>query len=60
MSYTKNEIALETMIDSINKAFIDIGEEYDLIPDTKEEVKNTLDKIVNRFINQIEVEEVSK
>ena len=59
MSYTKNEIALETMIDSINKTFPDIGSEDDAIPDTKEQIRNDLIYIMERFINEIEVEEVS-
>tara|TARA_Y100001938_G_C7907156_1_gene337648 strand:- start:446 stop:628 length:183 start_codon:yes stop_codon:yes gene_type:complete len=60
MSYTKNEIALETMIDSINKTFYYIGSEDDVIPDTKEQIRNDLIYIIERFINEIEVEEVSK
>ena len=60
MSYTKNEIALETMIDSINKTFPDIGSKDDAIPDTKEQIRNDLIYIIERFINEIEVEEVSK
>ena len=59
MSYTRNEIALETMIDSINKTFPDIGSEDDTIPDTKEQIRNDLIYIMERFIDEIEVEEVS-
>ena len=32
MSYTKNEVALETLISDINKLFYYVGEENDQIP----------------------------
>ena len=32
MSYTKNEVALETLISNINKYFYYIGEDDDIIP----------------------------
>ena len=57
MSYTKNEIALSTLISNINNTFCYVGEDDDQIDMSKTEVKNTLTKFVVEFANSIEVED---
>ena len=54
MSYTKNEIALETFISNTNNQFYYIGEEDDQIPF---ESLKTFEKYCVKFVNAIEVEQ---
>ena len=54
MSYTKNEVALETLISDINKLFYYVGEEDDQIP--FESLKK-FEKYCINFVNTIEVEQ---
>ena len=54
MSYTKNEVALETLISDINKLFYYVGEEDDQIPF---ESLKTFEKHCVKFVNAIEVEQ---
>ena len=54
MSYTKNEVALETLISDINKLFYYVGEEDDQIP--FESLKQ-FEKYCVKFVNAIEVEQ---
>ena len=54
MSYTKNEVALETLISDINKLFYYVGEENDQIPF---ESLKTFEKYCVKFVNAIEVEQ---
>ena len=55
MSYTKNEIALIDLISNINKYFYYIGEDDDLIPFPRYEIRERLDKYVSQFMKSIEV-----
>ena len=55
MSYTKNEIALIDLISNINKYFYYIGEDDDLIPFPRYEIREKLDKYVSQFMKSIEV-----
>ena len=50
MSYTKNEVALETLISDINKLFYYVGEENDQIP--FESLKQ-FEKYCVKFVNSI-------
>ena len=50
MSYTKNEVALETLISDINKLFYYVGEENDQIP--FESLKQ-FEKYCINFVNTI-------
>ena len=54
MSYTKNEVALETLISDINNLFYFVGEENDQIDfdDLKQ-----FEKYCVKFVNAIEVEQ---
>ena len=54
MSYTKNEVALETLISDINNLFSYVGEENDQIDfdDLKQ-----FEKYCINFVNTIEVEQ---
>ena len=54
MSYTKNEVALETLISDINKLFYYVGEENDQIPF---ESLEQFEKYCINFVNTIEVEQ---
>ena len=54
MSYTKNEVALETLISDITKLFYYVGEENDQIP--FESLKQ-FEKYCVKFVNAIEVEQ---
>ena len=54
MSYTKNEVALETLISDINKLFYYVGEDDDQIPF---ESLKTFEKYCIKFVNAIEVEQ---
>ena len=54
MSYTKNEVALETLISDINKLFYYVGEDDDQIP--FESLKQ-FEKYCVKFVNAIEVEQ---
>ena len=56
MSYTKNEIALETFVSNVNSFFYYVGEDYDLIPFPRYEIRERLDKYVSQFMQSIEVE----
>ena len=56
MSYTKNEIALIDFISNINKYFYYIGEDDDIIPFPRYEIRERLDKYVSQFMKSIEVE----
>ncbi len=56
MSYTKNEVALETLISNINNQFYYIGEEDDKVAPI--DVKKFTEHCV-AFIDSIEVEEDS-
>ena len=57
MSYTKNEIALETLISNVNNFFYFVGEDDDKIPYSKTEVRNRLSLYCSEFVNSIEVED---
>ena len=56
MDYTKNEIALIDFISNINKYFYYIGEDDDLIPFPRYEIRERLDRYVSQFMQSIEVE----
>ena len=56
MSYTKNELALINFVDNINKYFSYIGEDDDLIPNPRYEVREKLDSFTSQFMKSIEVE----
>jgi len=55
MDYTKNELALIDFISNINKYFYYIGEDDDLIPFPRYEIREKLDKYVSQFMKSIEV-----
>ena len=55
MDYTKNELALIVLISNINKYFYYIGEDDDLIPFPRYEIREKLDKYVSQFMKSIEV-----
>ena len=55
MSYTKNELALIDFISNINKYFYYIGEDDDLIPNPRYEVREKLDSFTSQFMKSIEV-----
>ena len=55
MDYTKNELALNDFISNINKYFYYIGEDDDLIPFPRYEIREKLDKYVSQFMKSIEV-----
>ena len=48
MDYTKNELALIDLISNINKYFDYIGEDDDLIPFPRYEIRERLDKYVSQ------------
>ena len=54
MSYTKNEVALETFISNVNSFFYYVGEDDDQIPF---ESLKTFEKYCVKFVNAIEVEQ---
>ena len=56
MPYTKNELALEDLISNINKYFYYIGEDDDIIPNPRFEVREKLDSFTSQFMKSIEVE----
>ena len=56
MSYTKNELALIDLISNINKYFYYIGEDDDIIPNPRFEVREKLDSFSSQFMKSIEVE----
>ena len=56
MSYAKNELALIDLISNINKYFYYIGEDDDLIPFPRYEVREKLDSFSSQFMKSIEVE----
>ena len=56
MDYTKNELALIDFIDNINKYFYYIGEDDDIIPNPRFEVREKLDSFTSQFMQSIEVE----
>ncbi len=56
MDYTKNELALIDFIDNINKYFYYIGEDDDIIPNPRFEVREKLDSFTSQFMKSIEVE----
>ena len=56
MSYTKNETALETFISNVNSFFYYVGEEDDLIPFPRYEIRERLDNYVSQFMQSIEVD----
>ena len=45
MSYTNNEAALETFISNVNSFFYYVGEEDDLIPFPRYEIRERLDNM---------------
>ena len=47
MSYTKNETALETFISNVNSFFYYVGEDDDLIPFPRYEIRERLDNYVS-------------
>ena len=55
MDYTKNELALIDLISNINKYFYYIGEDDDLIPFPRYEIREKLDKYVSQYMKSIEV-----
>ena len=55
MDYTKNELALIDLISNINKYFYYIGEDDELIPFPRYEIREKLDKYVSQFMKSIEV-----
>ena len=55
MDYTKNELALIDFISNINKYFYYIGEDDDLIPFPRYEIREKLDNYVSQFMKSIEV-----
>ena len=56
MNYTKNEVALETFISNVNNYFYFVGEDDDLIPFPRYEIREKLDEYVSQFMKSIEVE----
>ena len=56
MDYTKNELALIDLISNLNKEFYYFGEEGDLIPSSRWEIRETVDKFVSQFMQSIESE----
>ena len=56
MDYTHNETALLTLISNINKYFYYIGEDDDIIPNPRFEVREKLDSFTSQFMQSIEVE----
>ena len=56
MDYTKNELALIDLISNINKYFYYIGEDDDIIPNPRFEVREKLDSFTSQFKKSIEVE----
>ena len=56
MDYTKNELALIDLISNLNKEFYYFGEEGDLIPSPRGEIRETVDKFVSQFMQSIESE----
>ena len=56
MDYTKNELALIDLISNINKYFYYIGEDDDIIPNPRYEVREKLDSFTSQFMKSIEVE----
>ncbi len=56
MDYTKNELALIDLISNINKYFYYIGEDDDIIPNPRFEVREKLDSFTSQFMQSIEVE----
>ena len=56
MDYTKNELALIDLISNINKSFYYIGEDDDIIPNPRFEVREKLDSFTSQFMKSIEVE----
>ena len=50
MDYTKNELALIDFISYINKYFYYIGEDDDLIPFPRYEIREKLDNYVSQFM----------
>lgn len=56
MDYTKNELALIDFISNINKYFYYIGEDDDIIPNPRFEVREKLDSFTSQFMKSIEVE----
>ena len=57
MSYTKNEIALETLISNVSSSFYYVGEDDDKIPYPRYEIRERLDNYVSQFMKSIEVDE---
>ena len=57
MSYTKNEVALSTFIGQVNSFFYYVGEDDDLIPFPRYEIRERLDNYVSQFMKSIEVDE---
>ena len=55
MDYTKNELALIDLISNINKYFYYIGEDDDIIPNPRFEVREKLDSFSSQFMKSIEV-----
>ena len=56
MDYTKNEIALLNLISNLNKEFYYFGEDGDLRPSPRWEIRETVDKFVSQFMQSIESE----
>ena len=56
MDYTKNELALIDLISNLNKEFYYFGEEGDLNPSPRWEIRETVDKFVSQFMQSIESE----
>ena len=56
MDYTKNELALIDLISNLNKYFYYIGEDDDIIPNPRFEVREKLDSFTSQFMKSIEVE----
>ena len=56
MDYTKNALALIDFISNINKYFYYIGEDDDIIPNPRFEVREKLDSFTSQFMKSIEVE----
>ena len=56
MDYTKNELALIDFVSNINKYFYYIGEDDDIIPNPRFEVREKLDSFTSQFMKSIEVE----
>lgn len=52
----KNELALIDLISNLNKEFYYFGEEGDLIPSPRWEIRETVDKFVSQFMQSIESE----